>query len=78
MNEYKIKLNKELFDIIEQEENKEKERIILYNNTSINKKNEILEEINSERKKSNDLIKNIIEQNENKLKEYEAQLRKKI
>ena len=74
LNEYKIKLNKELLNIIEQEENKEKERIKLFNNTSINKKDDIMEELKEERKKSNDLIKNIIENNENKLKEYELQL----
>ena len=78
LNEYKIELNKKLFDIIEQEENKEKERIILYNNTSINKKNDIMEEIKAERKSSNDLIQKIIEDNEYKLKLYEEQLRQKM
>ena len=34
--------------------------------------------INEERKKSNEFIKNVIENNENKAKEFENELRKKF
>ena len=78
LNEFKIKLNKELVDMIELEEKKEQERIILYSNTPINKKEEIMASLNEERKKSNDLIQKLIENNEIKAKEYESLLRKKF
>jgi hypothetical protein len=78
LNEFKIQINKELVDLIGLEEKKEEERIKLYSNTPINKKEEIMSIINEERKKSNNFIKNIIANNENKINEYENELRKKL
>ena len=78
LNEFKIQINKELVDLISLEEKKEEERIKLYSNTPINKKEEIMSIINEERKKSNNFIKNIIANNENKINEYENELRKKL
>ena len=78
LNEYKIKLNKELTEAIELEAKKEEERIKMYNNMPINKKEQTKIIIQEERKKSNDLIKNLLENNEKKAKEYEYELRKML
>ena len=76
LNEYKIKLNTELFYTLGLEEKKEEERIKMYNNAATNKKEQIKILIQEEREKSNNLIKNLLEINEKKAKEYEFELRK--
>ena len=50
----------------------------MYNNMPINKKEQTKIIIQEERKKSNDLIKNLLENNEKKAKEYEYELRKML
>ena len=78
LNEFKINLNKELYEVIELEENNEKKRIELLNKCPQNKKEEIMSIIKEERKKFNEHIKKIIEENENKCQEYEIELKNKF
>lgn len=77
LNEFKIKQSDELTSFMEAEEKKEKERIELYNNTSINNKEEVKLQLEKERQESLQKINELLEKNENDFKEYENQLRKK-
>ena len=77
LNEFKIKQSNELASFMEAEEKKEKERIELYNNTSINNKEEVKLQLEKEREESLKKISDLFEKNENDYKEFENQLRKK-
>ena len=78
LNEYHIKLNNELYEFIESEEKKEKERINLYHNTSINKKEELKQQLAEERLNSTNMIKKLIEDNDKKYQEFENELKTKF
>ena len=75
LNEYKLKLNKELYEFIDSEEKKEKERINLYHNTTINRKEEVKQHLDEERANSSQMINKFIEEKEKKLKEFENELK---
>ena len=77
LNSYRIKLNNELYEFIDSEEQKEKQRIYLYHNTSINKKEELKEQLAKERVDSTIRINEFIEENDKKYKEFEDELKKK-
>ncbi len=77
LNSYRIKLNNELYEFIDSEEQKEKQRIYLYHNTSINKKEELKEHLAKERVDSTIRINEFIEENDKKYKEFEDELKKK-
>ena len=77
LNEFKIKQSNELALFMETEEKKEKERIDLYNNTSITNKEEVKLQLEKEREESLKKINELFEKNENDYKEFESQLRKK-
>ena len=78
LNSYKIKLNNELYEFIESEEKKEKERINLYHNTSINQKEDIKIQLAEERVNSTNMINKFIEDNDKKYQIFENDLRKKF
>ena len=60
LTKFRIKLNNELYEFIDSEEKKEKERINVYHNTTINKKEEIKQQLDEERANSTEMVKNFL------------------
>ena len=77
LNKYQLGLNNKLYELIENEEKQEKERLKLYHNTSINKKEDVKKQLEKERMESIEKINKLIEENNLKLKEFENELKKK-
>lgn len=64
-------------EFIEKEENKEKERIKLYNEASIDNKENLKNQLINERMNSMERINQKIEENIKKIKEYENELKER-